>query len=483
MVRRALFWSFFSQIANFGVQFGTSVVTARLLTPVQTGVYGIAWSVIGIVALFTSFSVGTYVIREKELSDHVVDTAYTINLVMSFALSALIFACSLYAGDFLGNKDVDGVLRILSIGPILGVFAFRPSIMLQRAMQFRGVSVLSTVTMVIGSAVTIASAFSGKGSYSPAYGNLASGAVGAIGAIIIGKHHNSFRLSTRDWRPIAAFGLRLMSIGGISTTAARVSDVILGRLLGLEALGLYNRAGNLGGLLFNNVYGAATKVVFAQLSEAQRDQGRVTQIFERGFRLITAIMGPLNLSLAVLAGPTIYRLYGEKWSAAALPFALLMIAQLITLTFAMNWELFVVRDKLATQTKLEFIRSLTSVVTQVIGSCFSIVAVAASAIFDALVSVFIYEKHMVALTDLPRSRLHKRYAEALALSVAAAVPSFALMVTERWDAHVSYPLLLLAILSGICLWFSCALVIRHPLIAEVKIIARKVPYLSRVLGA
>lgn len=473
MVRRALIWSSLSQIANFAIQFATSIVMARLLSPIEMGVYAIAWSVIGVVQVFTGFSVATYLVREEKLQPYTLDTAFTINAFLSLTLALLILTCSFAAVPLLREPRVGQVLQLLVFLPLLGIPSFRASAMLQRRMQLRGVSIVGTLSALSASAVSVGAAMAARGALSPAYGALAGALLGMVGTMYVGREHNSLRMSLHDWRPMSAFGLRLMSIGGISTAAVRMSDFILGRMLGLATLGVYNRAGTLNSLLFTNVYGTATRLVFARLSAARRDGGEIQEVFIKGFRLVTGIMGPLLLGLAVLGGPVIHTLYGEKWLEAGLPFSLLMLGQFVTLSFAMNWELFVLRDEMKTQTRLELARSATGVASQIAACFIDLTAVAASSIFDSLMGLCLYRRHMVRLIGCHEGRLWRVYAEVLGLSLVATLPSFVLMLGVGWSPRVPLVAVGAAVLAGGVMW---ALALRsrdHPLVGEAAMVLNR----------
>lgn len=482
MIRRAVFWSFSTQIANFVIQFGGSIVMARLLSPKELGVFAVALAIMGIVQLVAAFGVGNYVVREETLTPATLDTAFTINAVLSIGLSLAIFLSSFVGNYFLHDPSVASVLRLLAITPLFGIVTFRPGVMLQRAMQLRGVSLLGTLGTIVTSGVTIATALAGASSMSPAYGSLAGSAFGALGTLMIGREHVSARLSVREWRPILAFGLRIMSIGGISSAAVRVSDIILGHFLGLAALGLYSRANNLTNMLFNNVYGSATRVVFAKLSEARREGDRVTEVYLHGYRVIVSVMAPLLVGLAVLAGPAIRLLYGDRWLGAAVPLSLLLIGQLVSLTFAMNWELFVLRDELKTQTRLELARSVLGVTTQAIGAMFSLVVVSATGIIDNLVSFFVYQRHMPRLARTTSGTFYRAYGEAALLAIAAALPSFGLMLAYNWSPQTPVPLVFASVAAGMLLWLALIVRTGHPMLREINIALGKLTRDRLTLG-
>jgi O-antigen/teichoic acid export membrane protein len=468
MVRKALFWSFAGNGATMLVTFIGTIVIARLLSPRELGIYAVATATIAILALFVSFGVGAYVIRETELGDEKLDAAFTVNAVLSVALGIAIFLLGHFGAYLLREPAVADVLQLLALSPIISAIGFRPTAMLQRQLIFRGPSIIGVICTITTTLGTILAALNGASYMSPAYGGLAASVLGTVLIIAIGREHFSLRFSLHEWRKIAAFGIRIMSISGVSSAASRLSDIIVGHFLGLAALGLYSRATNLNNMIFANIYAPMTRVVFSQLSEAQRDGDRVTEVFFRGFRMIVAVVGPVLLGLAVLANPLVLLIYGEKWIGAALPLTLMLLGQFISLAFAMNWELFVIRDELKVQTRLEIARSVFTVASKCVGGLFSLAATAASTIVDSLFSLAIYGRHMPRLARLPERALLNVYGEALLLSLTAALPSLLLMAVHRFGYDVPLYQIAPAILIGGVGWLGLLRRLNHPLVHELK---------------
>lgn len=468
MIRRAFFWSFLAQIISFAIMFFGSLVIARLLSPREMGIYAVSLATIGVLQIIAAFGVGNFVVRATELESGTLDTAFTVNAILGVCLGATTFALSFAGAYFLSEPAVATVMRLLAFAPIISIFDFRPSSMLQREMQFKRVSLISTTQSFVSTGVTITAAWSGMSYLSPAFGALTAAVVGVIGYSLSARQHVAFRLSTVGWRPITAFGLRMMSIGGVSNVAARLSDIILGHFLGLVALGLFSRANNLSTLIFQNVYGTATRVVFAKMSKDYRETGQLRDTYIRGIRYIAAIMGPLLIGLAVLSKPAIRLMYGDKWQGAAIPLSLLMIAQFITLRFAMNWELFVIKDELRIQTRIEITRSILSLTTRTIGSLFNVAAAAAFTIVDSIVSIFLYGRHINRMIDVKERVLMRVTVEAIVLAGAAVLPAFVLMIAYDWDERTPLTLVFGCVGLGVVFWLTTMAWLKHPLFAEIS---------------
>ena len=470
MTRRAFYWSAVGQVAVFLITFGGSVVIARLLTPREMGVYAVSLATIGVLQVFTAFGVGNYVIRAERLEPRMVDSAFTINALIAVGLSAAIFAFSRAGGRFLSDPAVAVVLRILALLPLLSILDFRPLTLLQREMDFRTVSVVTVAATIANTLTTVTAAYLGASYLSQVYGGLLGGLVNTAGLSLLGRRHVGFRLSTGQWSEMVAFGLRMMSIGGVSALASRVSDIILGRMLGLAALGLFSRAGNLNMMIFNNIQGTLTRIIFVKLSHDYRQEGVLRTSFLKWLSVVAGVMGPVLIGLAVLSGPAIVLLYGERWLGAAAPLSLLLTAQFVTLRYAMNWEAFVIRNELQKQTVLEVSRSLFSMGSRALGCLLGLIGAAAAAVVDAVFSVALYGRQIDRLIEARPGDMSRVTADTLIVTAAAVAPSVAVMASTGWDPHTPLPWLALSVAAGVALWLFALARRRHPLMNEIEVV-------------
>lgn len=466
MVRRAVVWTFAGQGASFVLSFFGSIAVARLLSPYELGIFAVAMAVTGVLQVVAAFGVGLYVVREAELTPAAMDTAYTVNALLSLGLAALIAAAAAPASWFLHEPAVARVLLLLAVSPLLGVPAFRPNAMLQREMRFGALSFLGVLGTAVNSIVTVATAVMGASYMSPVYGGVASGLLGTIATVAVAPRHVGFRMSLAGWRPIAKFGTQVMSVSGLALAAVKASDLLLGRLIGIANLGLLSRAGNLSTMVNNYVYVTAMRVVYAQLAKDYRERGVVRDTFLPGLRMIAAVVGPAVIGMAFLSRPLIGLLYGAKWIAAAPVLSYLLLAQFLSLAFAMNWEVYLVRNELSLQVKFESARTVFGVVTKVIGSAAGVVGVAASTVVDALFSICLYVPRMAKLTDSTNRELAGIYGEAALLALVTGAPSLALMAWRGWSAQVPVAEVVGAVLAGGALWLALLARLSHPLWRE-----------------
>lgn len=469
MVRRAFLWTILAQFLSFGISFAAMIMLTRLLTPHEMGIYAVAYATYGAFQVIATFGVGNFIVRTVDPTDDVLAAAFTVNAILNATLSAVILAISSGAGRFLDDPAVAQVLRLLAVVPLIAMFDLRPSSMLQRDMQFQRISIVTVAQTVVGSTTTIGTAFAGASYMSAGYGAIAAALTGSLGYSLLGRRFVGIRLSLRDWRVMVVFGLRMMSIGGVSALASRLSDIIVGRMLGLAALGLFSRASGINMLLFQNVYGAATRVIFAKLSQVHRDTGEVRDTYLGAMRTISGIMGPILIGLAVLARPVILLLYGERWLGAAVPLSLLLIAQFLTLRYAMHWELFVIKDRLNVQTRIEVIRSVFSIASRTVGCLAGLAGAAAASIVDAVLALVLYGRQVNHMIGAGEREMLWISAETTVLTALAVGPSIAVMIWYDWGAETPLALIATGVAMGIALWLAAIAWLRHPLFNELQL--------------
>lgn len=215
--------------------------------------------------------------------------------------------------------------------------------------------------------------------------------------------------------------------------------------------------------MYDNLYGAATRVVFSSLSQSYRETGTLRAPFLRTFETILGVMWPIQLGLAILSLPAILVLYGPQWTDAALPLSMLMLAQMVILSFGMNWELFVIRGETRVQSRLEIWRALVGVAAFGFGSLFGLAGAASGRIVEGMFGHLLYRGHVDRLAGLERGEVTGVLGRSLALALAASAPAAMLMIGFNWSPDTPFVAVLAAVGAGICLWLLLLARFRHPL--------------------
>ena len=467
-LQKSLGWMGMAQVASIVLQFGASVILARLMGPHEFGVFAVAMAVAGVLSLIQALGLQALIVREPELSDEVSTTAFTVNAVIAVVLVIAMTLASLLGGFLLKEDGVRRVLLAVAATPLLGVVAFLPAAQLERRGRFKELALAGVIAGAASALTTVVFAARGASYMSFAYGQWAQGLVFAIVICLYGQAFVKFKVGFSAWRRVADFGFQMFAVAGVNAISGRLSDLVMGRLIGLSALGLYSRATNLNNIIWNNIHLVLGRVLLVDFAEILRRGDTLRERYVRTVDIITAILWPAFLGLAVVARPLIATLYGEKWIAAATPLVFLAIASVIQVGITMTWELFASTGNLRTQTKVEIVRSVIGL-AMFAGACFiSLEAAAFSRVLDAVVAYALYRPHVNRMTHTRTRDFIPIYLRNMVLALATITPCLVLMALHGFAPSTPIGLVLVAVVCGGLLWLVGLVMIRHPLIEEAQ---------------
>lgn len=472
-VRRSLAWMGAAQASAFLLQFGASVIVARILTPYEMGVFAVAMAIVGTLGILQAFGMQSILIREQHLTTERVVTLFSVNALISATMSAGIVAMALLGGAFLQDPGVRNVLLVLALSPLIEIVNFLPAANLERTGQFKVISIVNTIKNLILAVATVTFAVLGHKYMSIAYAQIIAQIIAVSIFCWVGRSYLRFNLGFREFRWAAKFGLSMLAVAGVTDLSRRLSELVLARLLGLPALGIYNRASALNSLLWDRIHIVVGRVLFVDFADHKRSGLSLRERYLASLEVITALLWPAFAGLALLAGPFILAVYGAKWVPAAMPLALLAIASLIQVSISMTWEVFVASGELRTQMRIEFIRAGLALGMFTIGCTVSLTAAAAARVGDALVAIVLYRPHLQRMTDTTLRDFLRIYGRSGLLTVLAILPSLALMIAHDYSPETPVSLALAAVAAGIALWIGGLFALRHPLLKEgQRVVAR-----------
>jgi O-antigen/teichoic acid export membrane protein len=338
---RGLRWSFLGTLATKVGSFAMGLVLARLLTPADFGMYAIALAATQFVMHINDAGIIAATVQWRGRLEEMVATATTMAIVFSTGVYAIFWFLAPSFAALSGSPEATGVVRLLTAVILIdGITAVRAGTLLRRFEQHK-LMMANACGFVVNATLAITLAANGAGPYSFAVGQLAASVVTGVVVWIRAALPFQLDLDRAVSRRLLKFGLPLAVSLGIEAVLVNADYVIVGDLLGPEALGYYLLAFNVSTWV-PGLIGTAVRWVsipsFSRLAENDVSGTDTLSVgVQRSVPLLLAVVLPLAVLMATLAHPMIALLYGERWDQAAgvLRFlAVLMIGRmLISLAF------------------------------------------------------------------------------------------------------------------------------------------------------
>lgn len=482
-VKSAALWAAASQYSQFALQFVTSVLVSRFfLKPEEIGLFSVALATAMILSVIQDFGLTRYLGRHPTADDETVRHCTVIAITFSFLLAALILACAWPVARFYGEPRLFPILGLIAASYLLNPWSVVPVALLSRRLDFRGTFLVNSLGAVANSACALTLAALGYSAEALAWAMIAQSAVRAVAAQVLRPARPGLPLKRARLKEIVSFGsgsALLYLSGGIGM---RTPDLIVGRLQGMTATGLFSRGVALASQLHYLVAGAVSSIYYPTFARL-RDEGKgLGPYYERVVAAHGAIVWPAMILLAVLSEPVILLLYGPGWAGAAPLLAYVAIAECCFVALPLHMDLPILLGHLRRLFWFNLADTALSVGTLIAGAAIGVDAAAASRIVYGLGWVCIYAGWMHRLVGFRWRAVLRTYTSSAGVALATALPALWAVTYWRTPATLGFGGLVVSAVFGGLVWIVAIALLRHPARGDLAGMARHLaaPMLSRI---
>jgi PST family polysaccharide transporter len=244
------------------------------------------------------------------------DAAFWSTMVAALLLAAASFAGAGYAAEAVGEPRLAQVLPWLALSLPLNAIATVQTALLRRAMRFRAIAIRSILGRTTGAALGIGLALSGFGVWSLVVQQLAGALITNVALAAHSPWRPRLKFSLARLRDLWSFGFQVSASQTINGMAEQAMTFLVGMLFGATALGYFTIAWRVVQLIRALIGSAVYHVGFSAFSRLQQDRTAMAAAVLQATRFACLIGFPIGCGIALLAGPAIVLLFGERWLAA-----------------------------------------------------------------------------------------------------------------------------------------------------------------------
>lgn len=310
------------------VTWGITVLVARLLTPSDYGLVGMATIYIFLFTLFSEFGIGTAVVTLRDLTDNQVSQLNTLSLLMGLLGSVISIAAAIPLGRFFHAPNLPSVVVVLSAGFIISGLRTIPYSQLQKELRFKLLAGIEGVQGVVQALVTLVLAFLGFGYWALVLGVLSSSVI-TTGLMLIWRRQ-SFALPRFASIRTAIHYSRHIVLGRLCWAAYDNSDfIVAGRVLGEAPLGAYTLAWTLAQTPLEKLTTLVNRVTPSVFAKIQADPEALRRYLRNTTGVMALLVFPATIGMALVAPEFVPLVLGSKWNGVIAPLELLALHALI----------------------------------------------------------------------------------------------------------------------------------------------------------
>jgi lipopolysaccharide exporter len=319
---------------------------ARFLSPRELGLVAAATVIVGLFALLTRVGVLPGLVRRREADQRVLSTMFWAAAGLGLLGTVLAAATAPFTASAIGAREAAGLLAVLSALILLGLLGNVAQGVALRDLRYRVVYGADVVAAVVYAGVAVVGA-----------GPLDWGPWAMVVGRLLGASTRLAALSAGTrWRPSVAFDRAALARDARFNATVLASQVtgftsknadywVVGRAFSTSALGVYYIAYVVPTIVRQRLTWLANELLFPVLVRVSDRRGAVVRAHAEVLRLLGFVAFPALVGMALVAPHAVPVVFGEKWSAATGPLALLALAAAVEVVTQVDTTVFLAAGK------------------------------------------------------------------------------------------------------------------------------------------
>jgi len=306
-------WVFALQVANRLFGLTRTIVLARVLSPNDFGLFGIALLALSALNTFSQTGFQQALIQKKGDIRPYLDTAWTVQVIRGVVLAGILFGIAPYVASFFGEPAAALLLRVLGLSAVFQGFTNIGVVHFQKELEFhkRFIYMFSGTLADLG--VAISAALILRNAWALVFGLLAGNFVRMVVSYFIRLYRPRLGFDKQQFKQLFGFGKWILASSVIMFLVTQGDGILVGKLLGMSALGFYQLAYRISNMPVTEITQVISQVTFPAYSKLQDSVSKLRSAYFNVLQLTAFISMPLAGLVFVLAPDFTKIFLGKKW--------------------------------------------------------------------------------------------------------------------------------------------------------------------------
>jgi O-antigen/teichoic acid export membrane protein len=289
------------------------VILARLLSPAEVGLVAMVTVLTNFGTVFVDFGFTSAIIQNKQSNSSHWSSVFWLNLSVSLLISIGLSLSAPLISNFYDEPLLRDVTIVVAWTFICRAFNLVQESLLRKNMDFKSLTRIRVSAQVAGGGAGILAAYYGLSYWSLVIKEYTAILIMNIGVWYVSNWRPRWLMERSAIKEMLGFSLPLMGSQTLNYWTRNADNLMVGKVLGDSALGVYSRAYDLMLLPLNNISNVISGVMFPAYSQIQDDKDRIKRIYLQITRLIAFVTFPMMYGLCVVAEPFVSLLLGSQW--------------------------------------------------------------------------------------------------------------------------------------------------------------------------
>lgn len=446
------FWVFAVRVISRILSFLRLVILARLLVPEDFGLMGIALLSLATLETFSETGFQQALIQKKKNIEEYLNTAWTTQILRGIILFIILFSLASYAVAFFNAPLARPIIQIISLSLLVQAFTNVGIVYFQKELEFNKQFIYELGGTLADFMVAIVAASILRSVWALVFGFLAGSIARLIASYFIHPWRPRLDFDLVKAKELFGFGKWIFGSSILIFLVTQGDDILVGRLLGVVALGFYQMAYKVSNLPATEITHVISQVTFPAYSKLQNNMPKLREAYLNVLRLTTFLSFPIAGLIFALAPDFTKIFLGEKWLPMVPAMQVLALWGLIRAIGATTGPVFHGVGKPRITTIMQLIALvLLIILIYPLSIRFGILGTSLAVVFSTLISTLVASYMVVRVTKWGIWNFCKIVTYPL-IGMAIIISSIFILKTY-WISSIGTPEFFLFIFLGIFIYF------------------------------
>lgn len=329
----------FSSGILFVLQFGVTIIMARLLAPSDYGKMAMVVSTYGFVLALRDLGLSMATIQQKTISEEQLTGLFWVNVLVGVVFGVGIAATAPLIAHFYDLPLLTYLALGYAVTAPMSCFGAQHAALLRRRMEFGKLAICRQVSWLCGSLVGIVAAAYGMGVWSLMLMQFSMAVVQVLLVWAMAQWRPGRAGSGGNVRPLIVFGGKLTGCNLVGHFGQNIDSVLLGFFYGEVILGIYNRAQALMAKPLSQLTEPILSAIVPAFAKKADDTRALEVAVAKMLAMIAATTCFVMPLLLVYADVVVDAVLGEAWSGTASIISALAVFGFVEPCFRLLWNL------------------------------------------------------------------------------------------------------------------------------------------------
>jgi O-antigen/teichoic acid export membrane protein len=311
---RGVSWALLMRWSIKAVGLVSTMILARLLSPEDFGVAAICMLVSGLLYAITEFGASMLLIRTKNIDRAHCDTAWTVTLIQSLFVGAMIVLLAPIAAVYFNEPRVIEVMYVLAFATFVNGLESIGPILIRRELKFEVDFRFNVYLRLLEFFATVGLALFFRSYWALVFGYLIGNIASVILSYIIHSYRPSWSLARAS--EYLRFALSIIPMRMANDLNEFAPKFLVGSLGSAQSMGTFTVSDGLASIFTIEIVTPMGRGLLPNYTRLANDKIRLSEEYKKVLAIVMLLVIPVGIGISAIADDLVTVILGSQWDMA-----------------------------------------------------------------------------------------------------------------------------------------------------------------------